>query len=46
MEPGSATQIEADASETSLVKSASFSMPVAKGHVKRVAGPGSVPRSE
>jgi hypothetical protein len=31
-------KIEADASETSLVKSASFSMPVAKGHIKRVAG--------
>ena len=30
-------KIEADASETSLVKSASFSMPVAKGHIKRVA---------
>jgi len=31
-------KIEADASETSLVKSASFSMPVAKGQIKRVAG--------
>jgi hypothetical protein len=31
-------KIEADASETSLVKSASFSMPVAKGDIKRVAG--------
>ena len=31
-------KIEADASETSLVKSASFSMPVAKGLIKRVAG--------
>src|SRR5512137_347611 len=31
-------KIEADASETSLVKSASFSMPVAKGSIKRVAG--------
>ena len=30
-------KIEADASETALVKSASFSMPVAKGHIKRVA---------
>jgi hypothetical protein len=30
-------KIEADASETSLVKSASFSMPVAKGFIKRVA---------
>jgi hypothetical protein len=30
-------KIEADASETSLVKSASFSMPVAKGRIKRVA---------
>jgi len=30
-------KIEADASETSLVRSASFSMPVAKGHIKRVA---------
>jgi hypothetical protein len=30
-------KIEADASEASLVKSASFSMPVAKGHIKRVA---------
>ena len=30
-------KIEADASESSLVKSASFSMPVAKGHIKRVA---------
>ncbi len=30
-------KIEADASETSLVKSASFSMPVLKGHIKRVA---------
>jgi hypothetical protein len=29
-------KIEADASETSLVKSASFSMPVLKGHIKRV----------
>jgi len=31
-------KIEADASETSLVKSASFSMPVTRGHIKRVAG--------
>ena len=31
-------KIEADASETSLVKSASFSMPVARGHIKRVVG--------
>ena len=31
-------KIEADASETALVKSASFSMPVAKGRIKRVAG--------
>ena len=31
-------KIEADASESSMVKSASFSMPVAKGHIKRVAG--------
>jgi hypothetical protein len=31
-------KIEADASETSLVKSASFSMPVAKGQIKRVVG--------
>jgi adenylate cyclase class IV len=31
-------KIEADASETSMVKSASFSMPVAKGQIKRVAG--------
>ncbi len=31
-------KIEADASETSMVKSASFSMPVEKGHIKRVAG--------
>ncbi len=31
-------KIEVDASETSLVKSASFSMPVAKGLIKRVAG--------
>jgi len=31
-------KIEADASETSLVKSASFSMPVRKGHIKRVVG--------
>jgi hypothetical protein len=31
-------KIEADASETSLVKSASFSMPVTKGLIKRVAG--------
>ena len=31
-------KIEADASETSMVKSASFSMPVAKGHIRRVAG--------
>ncbi len=30
-------KIEADASETALVKSASFSMPVAKGFIKRVA---------
>ena len=30
-------KIEADASETSLVKSASFSMPVTKGFIKRVA---------
>jgi hypothetical protein len=30
-------KIEADASETALVKSASFSMPVVKGHIKRVA---------
>jgi hypothetical protein len=30
-------KIEADASETSLVKSASFSMPAAKGLIKRVA---------
>ena len=30
-------KIEADASETALVKSASFSMPVLKGHIKRVA---------
>lgn len=30
-------KIEADASETTLVKSASFSMPVLKGHIKRVA---------
>jgi hypothetical protein len=30
-------KIEADASEKSLVKSASFSMPVAKGRIKRVA---------
>src|SRR4029079_5152014 len=30
-------KIEADASETSLVKSASFSMPVLKGDIKRVA---------
>ena len=30
-------KIEADASETSLVKSASFSMPVPKGFIKRVA---------
>ena len=30
-------KIEADASETSLVKSASFSMPVTKGLIKRVA---------
>jgi hypothetical protein len=29
-------KIEADASETSLVRSASFSMPVLKGHIKRV----------
>jgi hypothetical protein len=29
-------KIEADASETSFVKSASFSMPVQKGHIKRV----------
>ena len=29
-------KIEADASETSLVKSASFSVPVLKGHIKRV----------
>ena len=31
-------KIEADASETGMVKSASFSMPVAKGLIKRVAG--------
>ena len=31
-------KIEADASEKGLVKSASFSMPVAKGLIKRVAG--------
>ncbi len=31
-------KIEVDASETSMVKSASFSMPVAKGLIKRVAG--------
>jgi len=31
-------KIEADASENSLVKSASFSMPVAKGQIKRVVG--------
>jgi len=31
-------KIEADASETSFVKSASFSMPVAKGQIKRVVG--------
>ncbi len=31
-------KIEADASETSLVKSASFSMQVSKGLIKRVAG--------
>jgi hypothetical protein len=31
-------KIEADASETSLVRSASFSMPVTRGHIKRVAG--------
>jgi hypothetical protein len=31
-------KIEADASESSLVKSASFSMPVAKGLIKRAAG--------
>ena len=31
-------KIEADASETSLVRSASFSMPVAKGQIKRVVG--------
>jgi len=31
-------KIEADASESGLVKSASFSMPVAKGLIKRVAG--------
>lgn len=30
-------KIEADASESSLVKSASFSMPVAKGQIKRIA---------
>ena len=30
-------KIEADASETSMVKSASFSMPVLKGQIKRVA---------
>jgi hypothetical protein len=30
-------KIEADASETDMVKSASFSMPVAKGQIKRVA---------
>jgi hypothetical protein len=30
-------KIEADASETGMVKSASFSMPVAKGQIKRVA---------
>jgi hypothetical protein len=30
-------KIEADASETAMVKSASFSMPVAKGAIKRVA---------
>ncbi len=30
-------KIEADASEGSMVKSASFSMPVPKGHIKRVA---------
>jgi len=30
-------KIEADASEATLVKSASFSMPVLKGHIKRVA---------
>jgi hypothetical protein len=30
-------KIEADASEISVVKSASFSMPVLKGHIKRVA---------
>jgi hypothetical protein len=29
-------KIEADASETAMVKSASFSMPVLKGHIKRV----------
>jgi len=29
-------KIEADASETTFVKSASFSMPVQKGHIKRV----------
>lgn len=29
-------KIEADASETSFVKSASFSMPVQRGHIKRV----------
>ena len=31
-------KVEADASETGLVRSASFSMPVAKGLIKRVAG--------
>jgi hypothetical protein len=31
-------KIEADASETSMVTSASFSMPVGKGHIKKVAG--------
>jgi hypothetical protein len=31
-------KIEADASEAALVKSASFSMPVAKGQIKRVVG--------
>jgi len=30
-------KIEADASETAFVKSASFSMPVLRGHIKRVA---------
>jgi hypothetical protein len=38
-------KIEADASEKGLVKSASFSMPVAKGLIKRVAG-GKAPVAE